>query len=344
MKTKFPKYVRRKVAKGKLYLYFETGALDERGKPVLARLPGINDPGFGAALKKLAEARKNRGKVEFELTVAVLADLYEKSPKFKRLADKTRESYSLYLRQIRERIGKAPARELGPREVIFVRDEMAAKPSAASQMVRTLGALYKWARGVGHVENEPTKGVETFDPVGEHEPWPEWLIDAALSSDDATVRTAVGLLYFTAQRIGDVTQMRWSDIRDGAIHLETEKTGVALAIPIHSRLQAILATAPREAVTIMLSNGQPWKPALLRRYLQKWAKGHKVHIVAHGLRKSAVNALLEAGCSVAETASISGQTLQMVEHYAKKRNQPKLASAAMYLWEGKNKTGNGKQK
>ncbi len=342
MKTKFPQYVRRKVAKGKLYLYFETGQFDERGKPILVRLPGINDPAFGRAVGTLAEARKKRGVVEFELTVAVLADLYEKSPKFARLADKTRESYSLYLRQIRDRIGKAPARELGPREVMFVRDEMAAKPSAASQMVRTLGALYKWARSAGHVENTPTKDVETFDPAGEHEPWPDWLLEAALLSDDPIVRTAVGLLYFTAQRIGDVTQMRWSDIRDGAIHLETQKTGASLAIPIHSQLQSILADAPREAVTIMLRNGQPWDPALLRRYLQKWAKGHKVHVVAHGLRKNAVNALLESGCSVAETAAISGQTLQMVEHYAKRRNKTKLASAAIIRWE--NKTGNGKQK
>ncbi len=342
MKTKFPKYVRRKVAKGKLYLYFDTGLPDERGKTILTRLPGIDDPKFGAALKLAAEARKNRGKVEFELTVSVLADLFEKSPKFTRLAAKTRESYSLYLRQIRERIGKAPARDLGPRDVMFVRDEMAAKPSAASQMVRTLGALYKWARGAGHVTNEPTKDVETFDPAGEHEPWPDWLIDAALVDEDAIVRTAVGLLYFTAQRIGDVTQMRWTDIRDGAIHLETQKTGSELVIPIHSRLQAILATAPREAVTIMLRAGKPWDPALLRRHLQRWAKGHSVHIVAHGLRKSAVNALLEAGCSVAETAAISGQTLQMVEHYAKRRNKTKLGQAAILRWE--NKSGNGKQK
>jgi hypothetical protein len=45
-----------------------------------------------------------------------------------------------------------------------------------------------------------------------------------------------------------------------------------------------------------------------------------------------VNALLECGCSAAETAAISGQTLQLVEHYAKKRDQRKLASAAILKW------------
>lgn len=32
------------------------------------------------------------------------------------------------------------------------------------------------------------------------------------------------------------------------------------------------------------------------------------------------NTLLEVGCAVAETAAISGQSLQMVEHYAERRS------------------------
>lgn len=60
---------------------------------------------------------------------------------------------------------------------------------------------------------------------------------------------------------------------------------------------------------------------------------HGQSATVHGLRKNAVNTLLEVGCSVAETAAISGQTLQMVEHYAKQRNQSVLASAAVLKWE-----------
>jgi hypothetical protein len=59
--------------------------------------------------------------------------------------------------------------------------------------------------------------------------------------------------------------------------------------------------------------------------------------VPHGLRKNAVNALLEAGCSAAEAASISGQSLQMVEHYAKQRAQARLADAAVLKWQGHGK-------
>ena len=55
--------------------------------------------------------------------------------------------------------------------------------------------------------------------------------------------------------------------------------------------------------------------------------------VFHGLRKSAVCFLLEAGCSDAEVSAITGQSRRMVEHYAKQVNQKKLAAAAVLKWE-----------
>jgi integrase len=338
------KYVRRKTAKGKEYFYFDTGQLDDRARPILKSLPHMRDAGFARAYAALREARDSRGNVAQEMTVAGLSRLYERSPKFASLADKTRESYSLYLGQIRDKLGDAPAGDLRSSDVAFIRDGMADRTGAANQFVATLGALYKWGRSRGHVSNEPTKDVERFDPQGEHEPWPDWLIEEALESEDSTVRVAVALLYFTAQRIGDVCRMRWTDIRGGVMEMEAQKTGSSMAIPLHTRLAAILEETPKTAFTILLRNGQPWKPALLRRHLQRWAGGFKVKIVAHGLRKSAVNALLEAGCSVAETAAISGQTLQMVEHYAKRRDKRHLATAAIHRWDGRNKRRNGKQK
>jgi hypothetical protein len=52
-------------------------------------------------------------------------------------------------------------------------------------------------------------------------------------------------------------------------------------------------------------------------------------LVFHRLRKSAVVFLLEAGCTDAETAAITGQSRDMVEHYAKQVNQKRLAAAAI---------------
>ena len=56
-------------------------------------------------------------------------------------------------------------------------------------------------------------------------------------------------------------------------------------------------------------------------------------LVFHGLRKSAVVTLLEAGCTDAEVAAITGQSRQMVEHYSRQVNQRKLAASAILKWE-----------
>jgi len=69
------------------------------------------------------------------------------------------------------------------------------------------------------------------------------------------------------------------------------------------------------------------------RTLGRFANDHGAHAVPHGLRKNAVNALLESGCSVAEVAAITGQSLRMVEHYAKGRDQAALGEAAILKWE-----------
>jgi integrase len=330
-KVKLPRYVRHKKAKGKSYLYFDTGQKTDEGKPIMAPLPSIDDPGFGRALGVAQGRRKARGNVPQSLTVAGLANLFEKSVEFRHFAAKTQTIYSLYLGQIREKLGIAPAGELTKAHVLIIRDRMSERHGAANQIVRTLGALYKWGRNREHVANNPVAGIKQLDE-GEHEPWPEALVEQALADPDPAVRLGVALHYFTAQRIGDVCKMRWDDIQDGSVRVKVQKTGIDLMIPFHQRLAAILEGIERDGETIMSKAGKPWKPELLRRHFQRWAAERDQKVVAHGLRKNAVNALLEAGCSVAETAAISGQSLQMIEHYAKKRNQPKLGKSAIGRW------------
>lgn len=337
MPRELPKHVRRKVAKGKTYYYFDTGVkVDDQ--PVLKRLPDIRDPNFGQMLSAAQGGRTRRGTVaKGALTIGKLADLYEKSPEFKKLAEATRRSYSGNLEKARKRFGIGVADELTAARVRIVHDEMADQTGAANQFVRVIGSLYSWGRKRGHVTAMPTKDVELFEEEP-HEPWPDWLLADALK--DEAVRLPVALLYYTAQRIGDVCRMRWSDVRDGAVTVTQQKTRKALAIPFHAELAKLLAKAPRDALTILHFEGRKMREAYLRGVLQAWAVERGQEIVPHGLRKNAVIALLECGCSVAETAAISGQTLQMVEHYANKRNQAKLATAAILRW---NKGGTGKQ-
>ncbi len=328
---KLPKYVRVKPAKGKLYYYFDTGTANDAGKAILKRLPDLRDPSFGGALATAQAARtKRQNAAEGMLTVTGLADLFERSQDFRTKAKSTQDSYRLYLRAIRERLDGAPANEVEPQDVRLIQDHLAETPGAANQFVRTLQALYAWGRKRGHVKARPTDDVALLESK-EYEPWPAWLLEEALA--DPEVQLEVATLYFTAQRIGDVCRFAWHDIKDGTLHMRQEKTGKALAIPVHQKLAEIYARTARTGITILMApTGRAWRAEALRLKLQAWAKAKGQKVVPHGLRKNAVIALLEIGCSAAETAAISGQSLQMIEHYAKTRNQAHLAGAAILRW------------
>lgn len=336
MRHKHILYVKRVKARGRYYYYFDTGATKD-GKPVYQRLPDPSSREFGGVYAALLGHRTRRQSVAEIVTVKKLIDLYEKSQVFAKLSDSTRKTYSIHLRKVEHEMGNAPAAKVEPKDITRMMDKMADRPGAANLVLGVVGALYRWARKRHHVPStvDPTRDVETLE-MGEHSPWPEPVLRAALASDNARVRLATHLLYYTAQRIGDVVQMRWTDIRDGVLYMDQQKTGKSLRIPLHRDLAAALAATPRRALTILTTvEGRSISAQPIRKALKAHCAAFGLDLVPHGLRKNAVIALLEAGCSIAETASISGQTFQMVEHYAKLRDQGKLASAAVLKWENK---------
>lgn len=325
-------HVRRKVAKGHVYYYFVTADV-KNGRPVLARLPDIQDRMFGTIYAAKLAAR-NRGRiVNTSMTVSKLIDLYQRSPEFAKLSPSTQRVYNMYLVRLDADLGPAPASEIERRDVMKMRDELGAKTGAANMLLSVTTAVYAWGRTRQHVTNKPTESINPHD-TNDYEPWPEWLLTEALASDDRRVSLPVALLYYTSQRIGDVLKMRWSDIRDGIVYVTQQKTKKQMEIRLHSALAEILAQTPRTGMTIICQpNGRPYQQETVRQRLKEFAAGHGENVVPHGLRKNAVNALLEAGCSVAETASVSGQSLALIEHYSKRRSGKKLSSAAILRWE-----------
>ena len=323
-------HVKRTRAKGRIYYYFDTGQVDEKGRRVWKRLPDPSDKGFGGVYAAMLGHRHRRQNVAAQLTLAGLIDLYQASNKFAKLADATRKLYSLYHRELVDKLGTAPAQLVERKDIVLLIDKMASKPGAANMVLRAGGAAYTWARRRGHVTNDPFADIEPME-TGEHEPWPEEVLAKALASDDDLARLSVHLLYYTAQRIGDVAALQWRDIEGDVLAIKQKKTGKALDIPIHPELAKELARHPRSLTTIIPGRVTEAKSNRMRLAIQ--AACAPVKVVPHGLRKNAVNALLEAGCSAAETAAISGQSLAMVEHYAKRRSQKKLGRAAMLKWQ-----------
>jgi integrase len=326
-KLKYVKFVR---SKGNLYAYFNTGK-KVAGKTVYNPLPPYSSVGFHDSYNAMMGHRTRRENVA--LSVQELADLFENSPEFGRLAKGTQKYYSLGLKRICEQIGPFPLDKVERRHVREIVNNRIEGNGARNAFLAVLGVLYTFGRRRELTELEPTKDIQQF-PLGQHEPWGDDLLAAGLSAEHDRTRLAINLLYYTGQRIGDVVAMRWSDIRNGAIALVQQKTGKPLLIPLHSALEAELARTPKKGITIITNQlGQPMTPQVIRRELKAFGEAMGATVVPHGLRKNAVNSLLEAGCTIAEVAAITGQTFKVIEHYARRSNQKRLGEAAILKLE-----------
>lgn len=323
------RYVKFTRAKGNLYAYFNTGR-KVNGKTVWLRLPPFGSAGFFESYASAMGARTKRQRIVPD--VAGLVESYQASDAFKALSAGTQKVYRVYLGKINAAMGKLAVETITRKHVRAV---LATIPGAASRnlFVGVVGALYKWGRGHDMTERNPVAGIEKFK-TGEHEPWPRALLDAALAAEDDTVRLAVHLLFYTGQRLGDVIKLQWSAIQRGRLSLRQQKTGKDISIPLAKPLAAELArTAKRGLFILCHDNGRPFGDDALRGKLKAFAAERGFQAVPHGLRKNAVNALLEEGCTIAEVQSVTGQTMEIVAHYAKAVDRDKLADAAILKLE-----------
>lgn len=327
-----PPHVKRVRARGREYLYFNTGR-KARGKVVLARLPDLASPSFWPAYTALKAAREAAPSRLY--TVADACNAFEASADFRAKSKATRDLYTYALRLIRDNFARFPLAELRRHHIQTVLDKGLPSPSLHNPFLVVLGLVYRQARREDRTDLDPTRDFARR-AGGAHPPWPEEALEAGLQSAHDRTRLAVHLLYFTGQRIGDVCRLRWADVREGEIFVQQQKTGKRLWIPLAGPLQAELARTPRKGITILADRqGRPIPPASIRRDLKAHGKALGLDLVPHGLRKNAVISLLEAGCSIAEVAAITGQSYQMVEHYAAGINQRRMGKAAILKLERK---------
>lgn len=325
-----PRYKHVKIVrtKGRRYAYFNTGEKQANGNPVYRRMPDPTDVGFWDSYAAFMAGRTKRAATEY--TVAKLVNDYLLSADFKKKAKASQEAYTYSALKVEKTIGKFPVNHVEHSHIKAVLDVEGWGAATRNAYVGFIGTIYSWGRREGKCRIKPAEDFKR-EKGGEHAPWPENVLEAALRADDALVRLATHLLYFTGQRIGDVLRMTWNDIHAGTVEVRQQKTGKTVDVPLMPELAAELERTPRKGVTILNIPATHSGSAAIRKALQAFAKaqGADGKIVTHGLRKNAVNALLEAGCTIAETAAITGQSFAMVEKYARKVDQRKLGQAAI---------------
>lgn len=285
-------------------------------------------------------------------TFAALIDLYVEHPAYKKLADLTKRDYDRHLKTIRQDWGDHPVASLTAVDAQEAIDARSSTPAVARYYRAVLSKLLSFAVPRGYCPVNVIKGTEKVEHEAEpHKPWPDWAFEAFFEHARPALVLPVYSALYTGQRSIDVVTMVRPDIGANAIELVARKTGANVYVPIHSEYREILErTHIAHPALHLREDGVAWtlaayRTAWQRDFTSKGSKGGPADVtpakaaamkrlkdggfVFHGLRKNAVNMLLEAGNTEAEVSAIVEMSEQMVRHYSKDVNKRRLAINGM---------------
>ncbi|MCU8677707.1 site-specific integrase [Klebsiella pneumoniae] len=147
---------------------------------------------------------------------------------------------------LKERVGMKLISTVNVRDVAQILDEYLAEgQSRMAQVIRSvLIDVFKEAQHAGEVPPGYNPALATKQPrrkvTRQRLTLEEWqkIFDIA-DENHKYMGNAMLLAMVTGQRLGDISRMKFSDIWDDHLHVEQEKTGSKIAIPLALRCNAI---------------------------------------------------------------------------------------------------------
>jgi integrase len=342
-----PPHVHVVTARGREYFYYQRrrNLSGQEPRVRIRGLPydrdGVPDAEWWDAYREICGVSEDERDGKPGTFDVLIAD-FKKSPEWAGYSEATRELWTPLLERVKEAWGGLSVKGVEPRHVLALRDKWAATPGRANSMLRALSSMLSWSVPRGWTKFNVALDVKKLKGGEGYAPWPWHAIELFMKHARPELARAAALALYTGQRQGDVIRMGWANIEGDIMSVEVlqRKTRKQLWIPVHRDLKAVLRHMGGNDGTILRDmHGGTWDESRFRMTWQRefkrevFAKLRERGLVFHGLRKSAVVMLLEAGATDAEVASVTGQSRDMVEHYARQVNQKKLAATAVLKWE-----------
>ncbi|MGI9493727.1 MAG: tyrosine-type recombinase/integrase [Geminicoccaceae bacterium] len=333
---KKPKYVQLFEGYGHIYAYYRRDGLRFRieGEPGTAEWLA----NYEHIHQKFERGRKEKGPTPGSVNAGIIA--YQQSDRFDVLASSTKERYRYALVRLGDILGDFPLSSITRRAVVRLQNKIAeTQPRNAIEVVKVLNLVFQCAMDLGEVDENPAEKIKkpARYKAKQHEAWTDKQIETFLADANPVWRRAVIVALYTGLRRGDLLRLSRSHVKDGWIEIDIAKTDGQTAIPIHSDLQAELERPmPRPSLMLIpTAHGRQMNKDSLSHGIQKeWRRlGVEKGPPVHGLRRSAIIRLLEAGCSVEEVKSITDQSKSTVEYYAAGRQKRRLAKGAIIKLE-----------
>lgn len=281
-------------------------------------------------------------------TVSDLIARYYQSHLFTRLAAGTKPGYRSSIEQFRLEHGQKRVRMLQRQHIFRILGKMSDRPSAANNLFDRLNGLLAFAVDIGLRRDNPMTGMKPpFRPKGKgFHTWTEDEIAAfeARHLIGSSARLAMSLMLYTGQRRSDAVCLGRQHVQGGRIRLRQWKTGEAIDIPVHPKLDEIIAAVPAGQLTFLVTSfGRPFGANGFGNWFRdRCDEAGLPHCTAHGLRKAASRRMAEAGCTPHEIMAVTGhRTLSEVSRYTEAARRADLADAALRKVGGENGNRNG---
>lgn len=295
-------------------------------------------PAWAAAAKinaALPVARPGRPAADFRLDDVI--ERYRASPRFTRLAVKTRANYAWCLGCLSDWKGGEPVANITRAQVQgYYLARWRGAPAAATAAVRVLRLVLQFALNAGMVTHNAAQRPGLIDLDPRLRVWSETEIAVMVAYCDLAGRPSIGdavlLGLYTGQRQGDILALLSAQYVAGRLVLRQSKRRATVSVTAHPALAARLARPDRPDTPSLIASeatGGAYASDHFRHLFARLRAGAAAQTAApcpslataqfSDLRDTAVTRLATAGATVPQIAAITGHNERSVytvlKHY-----------------------------
>lgn len=177
---------------------------------------------------------------------------YFKSPKFMRLAVRTKKDYEFYAEKIEampgmngSNFGEFPFDKITRKTIAAFRDKLSDKPTQANRRLQFLSAVFSWAIEEEHMNENPCKGVSKFslqarDRYTEEN---EYNIVYQCAEEYPFLRVMIEIAYLCRARMSEIRKLPHDAPNDLGIFLKRSKKSESETTTWTPRLRAAVDAA-----------------------------------------------------------------------------------------------------
>lgn len=293
----------------------------------------MDSPDFLAAWSAAMKRAKGVDPRPVTGSIALMCAAFLRSPAFRQHSTSYQGVLRRHVNAIREKLGKALARDLQPKHVTATMADLT--PSVARARLKAWRAMALHGLEIGVLTSDPTDGVKrpAATKGDGHPAWTREDVEAfrARWPIGMVQRAIFELLFYTGCRISDAVQIGPGMVnRDGVLAYRQQKTKVMAYVPwtcalpeyvdANDRDLMLAALAPLTGHMTFLATrqGRPRSGKSIGNDLAAAARKAGVLKSAHGLRKARATVNAEGGATAHQIGAWTGhESLSEVEHYTR---------------------------